>query len=49
MKQFACWFTHGIRNGGELRRQVTRAESAAEILERVDSFFAVELAASGNA
>jgi tRNA-dihydrouridine synthase B len=48
MKQFACWFTHGIRNGAELRRQVTRAESAAEILERVDSFFAVELAASGK-
>jgi tRNA-dihydrouridine synthase B len=49
MKQFACWFTHGIRNGAELRRQVTRASSAVEILERVDSFFAIELTASGRA
>ena len=46
MKQFACWFTHGVRNGAELRRQVTTAQSAAEILERVDSFFATEVAAS---
>jgi nifR3 family TIM-barrel protein len=49
MKQFACWFTHGVRNGGELRRQVTTAQSPAEILERVDAFFAVELASSGMA
>jgi tRNA-dihydrouridine synthase B len=49
MKQFACWFTHGVRNGGELRRQVTTAQSPAEILERVDAFFATELAASGMA
>jgi len=40
MKQFACWFTHGVRNGGELRRQVTTAPSAEEILDRVDAFFA---------
>ena len=44
MKQFACWFTHGVRNGGELRRQVTTAQSAAEILDRVDQFFAGVLA-----
>jgi nifR3 family TIM-barrel protein len=44
MKQFACWFTHGVRNGAELRRQVTTAQSAAEILNRVDAFFSVELA-----
>jgi tRNA-dihydrouridine synthase B len=49
MKQFACWFTHGIRNGAELRRQVTRASTAAEILERVDAFFAIELAACRTA
>ncbi len=49
MKQFACWFTHGIRNGAELRRQVTTAQSAAEIVERVDAFFAVEFAAAGRA
>ena len=48
MKQFACWFTHGVRNGTELRRQVTTAQSPSEILQRVDAFFAGELAASGN-
>lgn len=42
MKQFACWFTHGVRNGAELRRQVTTAQCPEEILERVDSFFASE-------
>ena len=45
MKQFACWFTHGVRNGGELRRQVTTAQSAAEILDRVEAFFATEFTA----
>ena len=49
MKQFACWFTHGVRNGAELRRQVTTAQSASEILERVDAFFATEIAATGMA
>src|SRR6266571_4544810 len=47
MKQFACWFTHGIRNGAELRRQVTTARSAGEILERWDAFFAIGLATMG--
>ena len=46
MKQFACWFTHGVHKGTELRRQVTTAQSAPEILERVDAFFAGELTAS---
>jgi tRNA-dihydrouridine synthase B len=49
MKQFACWFTHGVRNGAELRRQVTTAQSAAEILERVDAFFAFAFAGAGRA
>lgn len=40
MKQFASWFTHGVRNGSELRRQVQSAESAREVLNRVDEFFA---------
>src|ERR1700730_5559991 len=48
MKQFACRFTHGIRNGAELRRQVTTAQSQGEILERVDAFFAAELVTSGT-
>lgn len=48
MKQFACWFTHGVRNGAELRRRVTTAQSAAEILNRVDAFFSVELASGSG-
>ncbi len=39
MKQFACWFTHGVRNGGELRRQVHMSRTPAEVLARVDDFF----------
>ncbi len=45
MKQFACWFTHGVRNGNELRRQVHAARTSAEVLERVDAFFADGVAA----
>ncbi len=40
MKQFACWFTHGVRNGAELRRQVHHSRVPEEVLERVDAFFA---------
>jgi tRNA-dihydrouridine synthase B len=39
MKQFASWFTHGVRNGAELRRSVQSAGSPAQVLERVDEFF----------
>jgi tRNA-dihydrouridine synthase B len=45
MKQFATLFTHGVRNGGELRQSVHHSQSAAEILDRVDAFFS-EAAAS---
>jgi tRNA-dihydrouridine synthase B len=40
MKQFACWFTHGVRNGGELRHQVHSAHTPQEVLQRVEDFFA---------
>jgi len=40
MKQFATLFTHGVRNGGELRQQVHHSQTASEILDRVDTFFA---------
>jgi tRNA-dihydrouridine synthase B len=40
MKQFACYFTHGVRNGAALRRGVHTAHTSAEILDRVDAFFA---------
>lgn len=45
MKQFACWFTSGVRNGGELRRGVHTARTPGEILERVEQFFAKSRAA----
>ncbi|MGA3292692.1 MAG: tRNA dihydrouridine synthase DusB [Candidatus Acidiferrales bacterium] len=48
MKQFATLFTHGVRNGGELRQAVHHAHTAAEILDRVDAFFA-RIAASSSA
>src|SRR5271170_667908 len=40
MKQFASLFTHGVRNGGELRHAVHHAHTTAEILGCVDAFFA---------
>jgi tRNA-dihydrouridine synthase B len=45
MKQFATYFTHGVRNGGELRRAVHHSHTAAEILGCVEAFFG-RLAAS---
>jgi tRNA-dihydrouridine synthase B len=39
MKQFASWFTHGVRNGTELRRNVQSVQSPQEVLTRVDDFF----------
>jgi tRNA-dihydrouridine synthase B len=39
MKQFASYFTHGVRNGGVLRREVHTARTTGEVLERVEAFF----------
>lgn len=39
MKQFASWFTHGVRNGTELRRAVQSAKYPQEVLARVEDFF----------
>ncbi len=39
MKQFACWFSHGIGNGSELRRIVHTARTPAEVVENVERFF----------
>jgi nifR3 family TIM-barrel protein len=39
MKQFATYFTHGVRNGSKLRAEVYHAHEAREILDRVDAFF----------
>lgn len=45
MKQFASYFTHGVRNGARLRAAVFRAKQPEEILELVDEFFSRELEA----
>ncbi len=47
MKQFASWFTHGVPGGAGLRKAVYEAESAPEILERVEEFFAARLWGEG--
>ena len=39
MKQFASWFTHGVRGGAELRRSIQSAAATQEVLDRVDQFF----------
>ncbi len=48
MKQFACWFTHGVGNGSELRRVVHAARTPAEVLDSVEQFFASRSAAAGE-
>jgi tRNA-dihydrouridine synthase B len=47
MKQFACYFTHGVRNGSVLRRKVHTARTSGEILDQVDSFFADSVVTGG--
>jgi nifR3 family TIM-barrel protein len=42
MKQFATYFTHGVRCGAQLRVSIHRAHDAAAILDLVDEFFAAE-------
>ncbi len=44
MKQFATYFTHGVRNGSKLRTAIYHAREAREILSLVDRFFEGELA-----
>jgi len=46
MKQFACWFTHGVGNGSELRRMVHAARTPGEVLEGVERFFVGPLTAA---
>ncbi len=42
MKQFATYFTHGIRQGSQLRASIHRAQEASAILDLVDAFFQAE-------
>jgi tRNA-dihydrouridine synthase B len=46
MKQFATYFTHGVRNGSRLRAEIYHAADAAQILECVDTFFEREVTAA---
>jgi len=39
MKQFACSFTHGVKNGSDLRQAVHTSKTTQEVLERVEIFF----------
>lgn len=39
MKQFATYFTHGVRHGAQLRADIYKAQEPAAILELVDAFF----------
>jgi hypothetical protein len=47
MKQFASLFTHGVRNGAELRYAVHHSHASPEILDKVDAFFS-NVAASAD-
>ena len=46
MKQFAQYFTHGVRNGSKLRVEIYKTQEAARILDGVDAFFEGELTAT---
>jgi tRNA-dihydrouridine synthase B len=39
MKQFATYFTHGVRHGAQLRAAIYKAQEASAILSLVDNFF----------
>ncbi|HYH01062.1 MAG TPA: tRNA dihydrouridine synthase DusB [Terriglobales bacterium] len=39
MKQFASWFTHGVRNGAHLRKAIYEAKTRQNILDAVEKFF----------
>ena len=45
MKQFATYFSHGVRNGARLRHEIHLSQTAGEILDRLDRFFESELCA----
>jgi nifR3 family TIM-barrel protein len=49
MKQFATYFTHGIRNGSKLRAEIYGKKDVAGIQECVDQFFERELAPAAEA
>jgi tRNA-dihydrouridine synthase len=46
MKQFATYFTHGVRHGAQLRVSIYKALEAEAILGLVDEFFQAQGAAA---
>ena len=47
MKQFATYFTHGVRHGAQLRASIYQAHQPAEIVALVDEFFQAEPVLAG--
>ncbi len=47
MKQFATYFTHGVRNGSKLRAEIYHAHEAHAIVDLVDAFLEQELSTAG--
>ena len=39
MKQFATYFTHGVRDGAQLRSRIHHSKDASEIVAQVEEFF----------
>ena len=39
LRTFTGWYTHGLPNGGELRRRIASLESPEAFLEAVEHFF----------
>ena len=48
MKQFATYFTHGVRNGSKLRADIYHAHEKQEIIGLVDAFFERELSVAAE-
>jgi nifR3 family TIM-barrel protein len=46
MKQFATYFTHGVRHGAQLRAAIYHLSEPAQILDSVDEFFSREVVAA---
>ena len=46
MKQFATYFTHGVRHGAQLRAAIYHESEAGRIVELVDEFFSREVVAA---
>jgi len=48
MKQFATYFTHGVRNGSKLRADIYHAHEKEAIIGLVDAFFERELSVAAE-